>query len=281
MRRAILTTLAALAALLALASTALAAAPTAGPVSATNIQGVSALVKGTVDPGGVATTYSFQYIDDAGFGAGGFDGATETAPTTAGQGNGPQPARAAISGLRPSTGYHVRLTATNSSGSASSEATFETSAGFGFLPGAEGFGVEAIADGDTVANVAGSHPYQVNVNVGLRPGGEFEGQPGAVFPDGDLRDLSVEAPPGFILNPSVLPFCFAAEFSVSRTSPFELSQAGESCPTPLRSAPSMCGPRAAAAKCAASASSTCNRPRASPPSSASPPSARRSSSTSA
>ena len=52
-----------LVALLLGAAAAQAAAPTLGPVSATNIQGVSALLKGTVNPEGLATTYHFEYVD--------------------------------------------------------------------------------------------------------------------------------------------------------------------------------------------------------------------------
>ena len=218
----------AIAALVALAGAAPASAavPTLGAVEATNIQGVSALLKGTVDPEGLTTTYRFEYGTQASFA-----GAAKTPATAAGAGTEPLPARAAISGLAPNTTYHYRLLATNSSGTATgTPATFTTTQGFGFLAGTAGFGAAAIADGGAASTQTASHPYQLNLTVGLRLGGEFEGQPGVDFPDGDLRELAIEMPPGLIVNPSVLEECTQAQFHTPRSSPFEQSRSGESCP---------------------------------------------------
>jgi hypothetical protein len=91
----------------------------------------------------------------------------------------------------------------------------------GFQPGPDGFGVEAIADGGSAAAIAGLHPYQLNLKVGLdQSGGEQ-----------DLRDLTIEAPPGLIVNPKALPKCRSIDFSTPRSSPFEASRSGESCRT--------------------------------------------------
>lgn len=230
MRRLVPSTIAVtLVAILGLAATASAAVPTVGSVSATNIQGVSALLTGAVNPQGLPTTYTFAYVDDETFGQGGFAGATTTPSASAGEGSAPRQVQAAIAGLEPDTTYHVRLQASNSSGPASAEGTFTTSHGFGFLPGTDGFGVRAIADGGGPASAAGSHPYRLSIHVGFNQGGEFAGQPGAGFSDGDVRNLTIEFPPGMILNPSILPPCSAAVFSKPRISPFETSLSGESC----------------------------------------------------
>jgi hypothetical protein len=213
------------------APSAQAATPTLGPVSATNIQGVSALLKGTVNPGGEPTAYQFEYSTQADF-----SGSVKTSPAEAGSDSLDRPARAAISGLTPNTLYHYRLVATNSSGTttgttgAGTEATFTTTKGFGFLSGANGFAVSAVADGGVASTAASSHPYQFGITVGLNQGGEFEDQPGAAFPDGDLRDLHIEMPPGLLLNPNSLDKCTLAQFHTPRTSPFETSLSGESCP---------------------------------------------------
>jgi hypothetical protein len=226
MRRALPSLALAAAALLLLAPAAGAAAPSLGAVSATNIQGTSALLKGTVDPEGLATTYRFQYGTSAGF-----SGASTTATEPAGQGNEPTPARASVSGLKPVTTYYFRLVATNSSGTTTGATqSFQTTQGFGFLPGSEGFAAHAYADGGAPATRAGEHPYQLDLTIGFRQGGEFEGQPGVAFPDGDLRDLRIEMPPGLLLNPAVLDKCSLVEFHTPRFSPFETSQSGESCP---------------------------------------------------
>lgn len=208
------------------AASAQAAAPLLGSASATDIQGVSAVLEGTVDPEGLASTYSFEYSTAANF-----TGALKTPSSPAGEGTDPRPARAAISGLAPDTLYHFRLVATNPSGTTTgTPATFTTTKGFGFLPGTGGFLAAAIADGGGGASAPGSHPYQLSFGIGLNQGGEFEDQPGAVFPDGDLRDLRIEAPAGLIVNPAALDNCTLAQFHTSRSSPFEASRSGESCP---------------------------------------------------
>jgi hypothetical protein len=230
MRRALAVVLAAIVALQLSAAAASAASPLLGPVSATNIQGVSALLVGTLDPGGPATTYFFQYVTEADFEASGFNGAPAT-PTAQAQGTGSRPARAAIAALAPDTAYRFRLLAHNVDGDAvGTPAAFSTTHGFGFLPGEEGFAVTAIADGADVATQAGSHPNQLGFHLGLELGGPFEGQPGVPFADGDLRDLRIELPPGLILNPAAVPMCDSADFHTPRSSPFEASRSGESCP---------------------------------------------------
>jgi hypothetical protein len=214
----------ALATFLVLAAGASAAVPSVGSLQATDLQGVSALLKGEVDPQGLATSYRFEYSTQASFA-----GATQTASTPAGDGIDPFPARAAIAGLSPGTLYYYRLVATNASGPSSAQGTLTTTQGFGFLPGEAGFAARAIADRGATASKAGLHPYQLEFTVGFREGGEFEDQPGVAFPDGDLRDLDLRLPPGLFLNPSTIGRCTAAQFATPRSSPFEESQAGESC----------------------------------------------------
>jgi hypothetical protein len=229
-RRSAIAFVSAVLAMLLLSTAAQAAPPSVGALTVVNIQGVSAVLRGTVDPEGLATSYSFEYVDQAGFSAGGFSAAVKTPPSPVGSGDDPHPAQAAIEGLRPSTTYHFRLTATNASGASSAEAVFATTGGFGFLPGEAGFSARAIADGGATATQAGSHPYQLDFELGLNQGGEFEGQPGVAFPDGDLRDLDLRFPSGLLVNPSVVDRCAALQFATPRSSPFEESRSGESCP---------------------------------------------------
>jgi hypothetical protein len=226
MRRS-LTALAALVGALALAAPVAHAVPPAlGPATATNVQGVSALLKATVDPEGLATTYQYEYAT-----ASNFSGSSTTQSQPAGSGTDPRPARAAISGLKPNTTYFFRLVANNSSGTTTgSSSSFKTTKGFGFLPGTGGFAASAWADGHIPATRAGEHPYQLDFHVGLNQGGEFEDQPGVVFPDGDIRDLAIEMAPGLIANPGAVTRCNSAQFRTPRQSPFETSLSGESCP---------------------------------------------------
>jgi hypothetical protein len=98
----------------------------------------------------------------------------------------------------------------------------EAAAEFGFLAGSSGFQVTAEKSDGTDATLAGSHPYA------LRAEFSFETEGGASA--GDLRDLGLELPPGFLVNPTAVTECSAAAFHTPRTSPYEASDSGESCP---------------------------------------------------
>jgi hypothetical protein len=103
-------------------------------------------------------------------------------------------------------------------------------ADFGFLPGAEGFSVSATKLDGTLATQAGTHPYELSVDVNLNQIASSPGQPGVPFPDGDLKDLKLELPEGLIGNPTVIGQCTLAQFTTPRSSPFEAARSGESCP---------------------------------------------------
>jgi hypothetical protein len=81
---------------------ALAAAPTVTTGGVANVAPTSALLKGSVDPNGTATSYMFQ-IGPTRL----YSGATPQ--TSAGSGNKAVPVAATVSGLAPATTYHYRL----------------------------------------------------------------------------------------------------------------------------------------------------------------------------
>jgi hypothetical protein len=107
--------------------------------------------------------------------------------------------------------YAVVATALLSAGASSAAADF------GLLPGEEGFRARAIADGGSTATQAGSHPYQLDLDFG------FQGS-------ADPRELTIGLPEGLLLNPSSVGICQPGEFATPRSSPFEASASGESCP---------------------------------------------------
>lgn len=82
------------------------------------------------------------------------------------------------------------------------------------------FGAQVLTEGGAPATQAGSHPVALNLAVGL------EHSAG----DGGLRDLEVKLPSGLLENPTAVPVCPQAEFLTPRSSPWEKSLAGESCP---------------------------------------------------
>ena len=86
--------------------------PTATTGAATSLTPTGATLNGTVNPGGAATTYVFQYGTSSSYG--------HTAPATpvsAGSGTTTVTASTAVSGLTPNTTYDVRLVATDAGGS--------------------------------------------------------------------------------------------------------------------------------------------------------------------
>jgi hypothetical protein len=98
------------------------AAPTATTGDAGSVTTGSAAVTGTVNPGGDATTYQFEYGTSASYGL-------TTPAVDAGSGTADVPAKATLSSLTNNTTYHYRLVATNAAGIArGADKTFKTAA---------------------------------------------------------------------------------------------------------------------------------------------------------
>ena len=114
---------AALAALALAAPSTLAAAsdPVASTGGATSVTSSGAVIAGTVNPNGSATTYQVQYGTSGAYGS-------ATAPGSAGSGTTAMSISVPIGGLAPDTTYHYRVVATNPSGTGDgADATFTTS----------------------------------------------------------------------------------------------------------------------------------------------------------
>ncbi len=109
MRARLMVSVLALLVLVTLAQGAQAASPTAitGAVSA--VGGTSATLNGTVNPGGEATDWWFEYGATTGYGS-------KTSTTAAGSGSANVSVAKSLSGLSPATTYHYRLVAKNGSG---------------------------------------------------------------------------------------------------------------------------------------------------------------------
>jgi hypothetical protein len=98
------------------------AMPTAVTGAATSVGRSTATVSGTVNPGGQATTWRFQYGTATSYGL-----LAPSSPGNAGAGTSAVSVSTTLSGLRRRTTYHYRLTATNASGTArGADATFRT-----------------------------------------------------------------------------------------------------------------------------------------------------------
>jgi hypothetical protein len=221
------------AAALVTAPAALAAPPSITTAGVTDIQGISATLTGQIDPDGLATTYSFEYVSQASFEAdqpNGFARAHSTPAASLTAGSGERAVTAAIAGLAPATTYRFRIRAENADGpTVGGEASFSTFHGFDFLPGAAGFDV-AVNGEEEPDTQAGSHPFSIVTTIEFSKAGERANQPGVPVTDGDARNVQLELPPGLIENPSAVDKCTQDQFHTPRDSAFEASRSGEKCP---------------------------------------------------
>jgi hypothetical protein len=80
-------------------------------------------------------------------------------------------------------------------------------AGFGI----KSFSVSAVNEDGTPATLAGSHPYEYTVSFEMNQDAQKQ-------PEGTLRRLIVDLPPGFVGNPQALPRCTRAQFDFNLTS---------------------------------------------------------------
>jgi hypothetical protein len=71
--------------------------------------------------------------------------------------------------------------------------------------GIKDFSVKAVNEDGTPATLAGSHPYEYTLSFGMNQDSEKR-------PEGTLRRLIVDLPPGFLGNPLALPRCTRAQF---------------------------------------------------------------------
>jgi uncharacterized membrane protein len=78
-------------------------------LAATSVTATGAVLNGTVNPGGSATTARFDHARDGGT-------STSTAEQSVGAGTAAQPVSATLTGLLPHTTYHFRVTATSTEG---------------------------------------------------------------------------------------------------------------------------------------------------------------------
>ncbi len=84
--------------------------PTVTTTAASSVDAVSATLNGTIDPGGVSSTYHFEYGQDINYGS-------QTAESDPMSGTGAVAASGLLSSLLPNTTYHFRIVGTNGAGS--------------------------------------------------------------------------------------------------------------------------------------------------------------------
>src|SRR3954451_22146229 len=98
-------------------------------------------------------------------------------------------------------------------------------ASFGLLPGSEGFDVSFLRTAgkeERAETLSGSHPFEIRAHF------KFDSHGG--LSDGDMREMRVDLPPGLVANPLAIEKCSEKRLETPRSSPFEPSKSGESCP---------------------------------------------------
>jgi hypothetical protein len=112
--------------------------------TAASIDPTSETLNGTIDPGGTASTYHFEYGTTIGYGS-------STSELSAGSGSAANPVSDTASGLMPNTTYHYRIVGANDFGSiVGNDQTFTTAVAPPSLDGTPAFASDITSTGATV-----------------------------------------------------------------------------------------------------------------------------------
>jgi DNA-binding beta-propeller fold protein YncE len=170
-----------------------------------------ASLSGTVDPRGVAVNeckFEYGVTDEHGNGPYDHSVPCEQTPGKIGAGSGPVAVSAGIPGpgeapLKAGELYHFRLVATNVNGAGQASGLLATQ-GEGF--GIKRYVISFLNEDGTPDTQAGSHPYQFvdtfELNSHFKRLESNADSPYIRLPDGILRDMTVDLPPGFVGDPN-------------------------------------------------------------------------------
>lgn len=100
--------------------------PSVESVSSSGVTGTEAQLHATINPGSLATDYTFEYISQSRFEEAGFTGAAVASTGQLQALDSGAPVSAPITGLAPATVYRFRVVATNGEGSDEGEGQFTT-----------------------------------------------------------------------------------------------------------------------------------------------------------
>ncbi len=166
----------------------------------------AASLTGTVDPRGAAVSECrFEYGLTNEYGNGPYNRSVpcEQTPGEIGAGSGPVTVSAQLEGLQAGELYHFRLVATNANGAGQDSGLLATQ-GEGF--GIKSYEISFLNENGTPDTQAGSHPYEFVDSFTMNS--HFERQesnadsPYIRLPEGVLRDVTIDLPPGFVGDPN-------------------------------------------------------------------------------
>jgi hypothetical protein len=179
-------------------------AVTAGEPADVTTQAAS--LSGTVDPRGTAVSEcKFEYgaTDEDGNGPYDHSVPCKQTPGEIGAGSSPVAVSAQLEGLQAGELYHFRLVATNANGAGQAGGLLATR-GVGF--GIKSYEISFLNADGTPDTQAGSHPFQFvdsfTLNSHFKREESNADSPYIRLPDGVLRDVTVDLPPGFVGDPN-------------------------------------------------------------------------------
>ncbi len=177
-------------------------AVTAGEPASVTTEAAS--LSGMVDPRGVAVSEcKFEYGLTDEFGTGPYNRSVpcEQTPGEIGAGSSPVAVSAQLEGLQAGELYHFRLVASNANGAGQDSGMLATR-GVGF--GIKSYEISFQNEDGTPDTQAGSHPYKFVNSFELNShfSGAYGESPYLRFPDGILRNVKIDLPPGFVGDPN-------------------------------------------------------------------------------
>jgi hypothetical protein len=175
----------------------------------------SARVYAPINPHGFKTTCEVQYVDQASFEAHGFNEATivpcaEALPADSVE----RTVKVEIPDLAFNTSYHYRFLAHNAAEGGTGIAIGEEGTFTTFT--IEEFSISALNGNDEPATQAGSHPRLLGVSFRFNITSPETPGEGWVNVPGNIKEVTVELPPGLIGNPTAVPKCTAYELDLNR-----------------------------------------------------------------
>ena len=172
----------------------------------TGVTREAASLSGMVDPRGAAvSSCEFEYGLTDEFGNGPYNHSVpcKQTPAEIGAGNNPVTVSAQLEGLEHGELYHFRLVASNANGSGEGSGMLATQ-GVGF--GIKNYEIGFLNENGTPDTQAGSHPYMFvdsfELNSHFKRQESNADSPYIRLPDGVLRDLTIDLPPGLVGDPN-------------------------------------------------------------------------------
>jgi hypothetical protein len=172
----------------------------------TDVTKEAASLSGMVDPRGAAVSeckFEYGLTDEFGNGPYNHSVPCEQTPGEIGAGSGPVAVSAQLEGLVPGGLYHFHLIATNTNGAGQAGGMLAMQ-GVGF--GIKNYEISFLNKDGTPDTQAGSHPYQFEdifeLNSHFKRMESNADSPYVREPDGVLRDVTIDLPPGFVGDPN-------------------------------------------------------------------------------